>query len=132
LGSALGLLLRIFAYLYELVLSLFLIGLGIVALAGGQHNLRLAMLPWEGADLTRNILILGVAGLVCVLLAGGRMRWIFPLWCLFVLVMMFRGFFASSYSFEDASHFRFAVAITTGALLALVGSLSVLRARRRR
>ncbi len=129
--SALGLLLRIFAYLYELALSLFLLGLGMIALIGGQHTLKLGMLPWENEALTRNILILGAAGLVCVLIAGSRMRWIFPLWCLFVLVMMFRGFFLSSYRFEDASHFRFAVWLTMGALLAFLGGMTVLGGRGR-
>ena len=46
LRSALGLLLRIFAYFFELALSLFLIGLGMVAWVSGPNNLTLGMLPW--------------------------------------------------------------------------------------
>jgi hypothetical protein len=129
LTSALGFLLRLFAYLYQLALSLFLIGLGLVAWASGPTDLNLGMLPWQGAALTRIILALGIVGLACVLLAGSRLRSIFPLWCLFVLIMMIRGFFQSSYSFAGANQFQLAVALTAGALVAFLGSLGVLRRR---
>jgi len=130
LTSALGLLLRLFAYLFELALSLFLIGLGIVAWASGPTDLNLGMLPWQGAALTWIILALGIVGLACVLLAGSRLRWIFPLWCLLVLIMMIRGFFLSSYSFAGANQFQFVVWLTAGGLIAFLGSLGVLRRRR--
>src|SRR6266849_1465632 len=101
-------LLRIFAYLFHLVLCLFLLGLGVVVSASGQNNLKLGMLPWEGAALTRAVLFLGVAGIVCVVLAvTGFARWLFVPWTLFVLIMMIRGFFLSSYSFAGADQFRF-------------------------
>jgi hypothetical protein len=129
LTSALALLLRLFAYLFQLALSLFLIGLGIVAWASGPTELNLGMVPWEGRALTQAILILSMLGLASVLLAGSRLRWIFPLWCLFVLTMMIRGFFLSSYSFASASQFQFAVALTVGALIAFLGSLGVFRRR---
>lgn len=129
LTSALGFLLRVFAYLYQLALSLFLIGLGLVAWASGPTDLNLGMLPWEGAALTRIILALGIVGLACVLLAGSRLRWIFPLWCLFLLTLMIRGFFLSSYSFAGTNEFQFAVWLTAGALIAFLGSLGVLRRR---
>jgi len=129
LSSVLGLLLRIYSYLFELALALFLIGLGIVASASGPSDLNLGMLPWEGAAVRRVILILGILGLACVLLAGSRLRWIFPLWCLFVLVTLIRGFFVSSYTFSGANQFQVAVALTAGALLAFLGSLGVLRGR---
>jgi hypothetical protein len=129
LKNALGLLLRVFDYLFELALSLFLLGLGIVAWASSPANLTIGMLPWEGAALTRALLILGIMGLACVLLAGSRMRWIFPLWCLLVLVIMIRGFFLSSYSFAGADQFQFAVWLTVAALIAFLGSLGVLRRR---
>jgi hypothetical protein len=129
LKNALGLLLRVFAYLFELALSLFLLGLGIVAWASSPANLTIGMLPWEGAALTQALLILGIMGLACVLLAGSRMRWIFPLWCLLVLVIMIRGFFLSSYSFAGADQFQFAVWLTVAAVIAFLGSLGVFRRR---
>ncbi|HEX4595413.1 MAG TPA: hypothetical protein VH157_14115 [Bryobacteraceae bacterium] len=129
LRGALGFLLLVFAWLFELALSLFLIGLGIVAWASGAGNLQLGMFPWEGAALTRILLILGIVGVVGVLLAGSRLRWIFPLWSLFALVMMVRGFFLSSYSFGGAGPFQIAVGLTVGALIAFLGSLGVFRGR---
>jgi hypothetical protein len=129
LTRALGLLLRLFAYLFELVLSLFLLGVGIIAWVSEGTDLNLAMLPWEGATLRRMLPILGVVGIACVLLAQSRLRWIFPIWCLFVLIMMIRGFFLSSYSFAGANQFQFVVWLTAGGLIAFLGSLGVLRRR---
>jgi hypothetical protein len=124
-------LLRIAAYLYHAILSLWLLGLGIVVWSGGQNNLKLGMLPWEGATLTKAILILGVAGLLCVVLAMlGTLRWLFVLWTLVVLVMMFRGFFLSSYAFPDEGQFKFAIWLTAGAFVAFLASLSLFGRRK--
>jgi hypothetical protein len=121
----------VYAYLFHLALSLFLAGVGLIA-ATSQNNLTLGMLPWQGAPLTRAILILGVVGIVCVALAvTGIARWIFPLWTLVVLGMLVRGFFVSSYSFSGAGEFRTAAWLTIGALVAFLASLSVFGRRRR-
>jgi len=126
LRNALLVLLRVCGYIYHLALCLFLLGLGVMGPFSGQNNLKLAMLPWEGAALTRAVIILGVVGIVCVLLAmTGWLRWLFPLWALFVFAMMFRGFFLSSYSFADASQFKFDVWLTAGALIIFLVSLSL-------
>ena len=122
--NAIGLLLRLYAYLYHLVLALFLIGIGLMAVANGK-DLNLGMLPWEGSKVTQGVLVLGVLGLVCVLLAiAGWLRWLFPFWALAVLVLMFRGFFLAPYTFSGADQFRGAVWLTIGALGAFLGSLS--------
>lgn len=124
--NALLLLLRVCGYIYHLILCLFLLGLGILGPASGQNNLKLGMLPWEGAALTRAVTILGAVGIVCILLAiTGKLRWLFPIWALFVFVMMFRGFFLSSYSFADAGQFKFDVWLTAGALVVFLISLSL-------
>jgi len=127
--SALGFVLRVFAYLFELVLSFFLIGLGIVAWVSGSNSLSFGMQFWEGVTLKWIILIAGIVGLASLLVAGSRWRWIFPVWSFLVLVMMVRGFFLSSSSFAGANQFQFAVWLTAGALLAFLGSLGVLRRR---
>jgi hypothetical protein len=106
--------------------------MGIVALTSGK-SLTLGMLPWQDASLTRATLLLGVAGIICVALAvTGLARWLFPLWALFALYMMLRGFFLSTYAFSGAGEFRFAVWLTIGAFVAFVGSLSLLGRRRKR
>ncbi len=102
-----------------------------VAFSSG-HSLTLGMLPWQGATLTSATLMLGLLGIVCVGLAvTGLVRWLFPLWALVALLLILRGFFLSTYAFSSAGEFRFAVALTIAALLALVGSLSVFGRRRR-
>jgi hypothetical protein len=129
--SALLWLLRVYAYLFHLALALFLFGVGIVAFSSGR-SLTLGMLPWEGVTLTWAVLILGLVGIVCVGLAvTGIVRWLFPFWTLFALVMMVRGFFLSGYSFGDAAQFRFDLWLTLGALIAFFGSLSLFGRRRR-
>jgi hypothetical protein len=106
--------------------------MGTVAVASG-HDLTLGMLPWQGASLTRAALLLGLAGVICVALAvTGLARWLFPLWTLFALIMMLRGFFFSTYTFSGPGEFKFAVWLTIGALVALVGSLSLFGRGRKR
>jgi hypothetical protein len=126
-----GLVLRLYSYLYHLVLCLVMLGLGIVAAAGGMHDLHLSMLPWKGAELTHWVLILSIAGLASVLLAiTGVFRYLFPVWCLTVLVLMIRGFFLSQFSYDGPAHFRTVVLLVAGALLAFLSSLQLLRPKR--
>jgi hypothetical protein len=129
--NALLWLLRAYAYGFHLLLGLLLSGMGIVALTSG-HSLTLGMLPWQGPTLASAILMLGVGGVICVALAvTGLARWLFPLWALFALYMMLRGFFLSTYAFSGASEFRFAVWLTIGAFVAFVASLSLFGRRRK-
>ena len=113
--------------LFELAASLVMIALGVVAWMSNPNDLKFPGLPWQGAALTEAMLFLGIIGIACVLLAGGMLRWIFPLWSVLVLVMLVRGFFLSSYSFQGANQFQFAVWLTVGALVAFLGSLEELR-----
>jgi hypothetical protein len=125
-------LLRVYAYLFHLVLGLLLAGMAMVALTSGT-DLTLGMLPWQGASLTRAALLLGLLGIICLALAvTGFARWLFPLWALFALIMMLRGFFLSSYTFSGAGEFKSAVWLTVGALVAFLGSLSLFGRRARR
>lgn len=129
--NALLWLLRFCAYVFHLLLSLFLIGMGVVALAA-HEDLMLGMLPWKGATLTRAVLMLGAAGIVCVVLAvTGAARWLFPLWSLFAFIMLLRGFFLSPYTFAGAVEFRIAVWLTVAAFAAFLASLSLFGRRRR-
>jgi hypothetical protein len=131
LRSALGWLLLIYSFLFHFVLALFLLGLAYVPLSAGAHNLKLGMLPWEGRRLTYWVLTLGVAGLLCVFLAVTRIfRFVFPFWTLLILILMFRGFFLSSYTFSGAAGFRVAAWLVFGAFVAFIGSLSLFRRRR--
>jgi len=78
------------------------------------------------------ILTLSIIGLVSTALAvTGIFRYLFPIWTAVVLWMMLSGYFLSTYTFANADAFRNAVLLTVGALIALLGGLSVLRKKRR-
>ena len=122
---------RIYAYLYHVLLALLLLALGVAALSTGRDNLSLGMLPWEGGRLTQGLLVLGVVGLLCVLLAvTGWLRFLFPLWTLLILVLMIRGFFLSPYTFSGEDEFKEAIWLTVGALVAFLASLSLFARRK--
>ena len=122
------LLVRIYCFLFQLTLALFLTAVGLVTVLSGLNNLHLGMLPWEGAHLTYGVLGLGLGGLVITALAIlGRLKLLFPLWCGAVLVLMFRGFFLSSNTFKGPEQFFGALLLTLGALGAFLGSWTVLR-----
>jgi hypothetical protein len=127
----LGLVLRLYSYVYEFFLSLFLFLVSVVVLVGGTHNLHLPMLPWEGAALTYWVLGLSVLGLLTTILAvTGVFRLAFPFWCLFVLIMMVRGFFLSPFYYTGGSdQFRGAVWLTIGAAGAFLSSLMLFKSR---
>jgi hypothetical protein len=134
LRTVIGWLLRLYSYFFHLILSLFFIGISIVAMSSGKP-LIMKMLPWEGASLNHWALGLGLAGLLCVFLSvSGIFRWIFPLWTLFVFAMMLREFFLTPYDFGGEANFKGAAWLTFGAFGAFLSSLSVLdrRPKRRR
>jgi len=117
---------RAFAYLYETAVSLFLIALSLLAMTSDVNQLRLPMLPWEGATLAHAVLTLGILGIIAVLLAiTGRFRAALPVWALVVLILMVRGWFASSYTFASSSAFYGAASVTAGALLSFLCSFFV-------
>lgn len=122
-------LLRLFSYAYEFLLALFLFLISVVVLIGGKHQLSLPMLPWEGANLTYWLFGLSLTGMVVTALAVlGKLKFLFPAWCLVVLVLMARGFFLSPYYYSDgAGQFRSVVLLFLGALVAFLGGLTLLR-----
>ena len=128
-----GAILLIFSYLYHFLLGLILTAVGSLALASGQNNLNLAMLPWKNEQLTYWVLTLGIGAIVFVLLAVTNLfRWLFPIWCLIVVWLMFRGFFiAGTYTFSGPSNFRSVVWLFIGAIVAFLASLQVYKPRTR-
>jgi uncharacterized membrane protein YdcZ (DUF606 family) len=120
-----GALLRIYSYLYHAALSILLIGLSLVAMESRSHTLKLDMLPWKGKPLTYWLLGAGLCGLFSVLLAAtGRLRALFLLYAVAMFGLMVRGYFLTGYGFSGKDEFRFAVWLTAGALLAIVGAAS--------
>jgi hypothetical protein len=137
-----GALLRIYSYLFHLLLALFLVGLALVVILshsqteGGSDAtlaLKLGMLPWKGGALTYWLLGAGLLGLLSILLAWtGRFRFLFLLYALAAFGMMTRGYFVSDYAFSGKDEFRMASWLTAGALLAIFGAWSQFRKKRRK
>ena len=121
-----GTLLRVLGYIFHVWLSLALLAVGGVAMLSDGANLKVELLPWHGATLSRWMVGLGAAGLLIVVLAMlGKLRGLYTLWCLFALVMLVRGvFFAAGVTFTDADQFRLALLAILIALLAFFGSLT--------
>ena len=110
---------RIYSYFFHALFGLFLLGIALVALLSGTP-LRLEMLPWA-----TNYILLGGAlfGLLSLVLAlTGATRLLFLLWSVVVFVLIAKGFFFSSYSFEGPSGFKTAALLTAGSLAALFGA----------
>src|SRR4051794_14364634 len=124
-----GTILLIYSYIYHFILGLLLTAIACLTLASGQHNLHLTMLPWKGEALTWWVLALGLGAILFVVLAVTRVfRYAFPLWCLFVAIMMVRGFFIQgSYVFSGPSNFRAIAWLTVGAFGAFLASLQLFK-----
>jgi hypothetical protein len=129
---AIAWLLRVFCYIFHTILSLALLALGGVAVFSGAEHMKLETLPWQGAELNRLLIILGLAGLASVILA--LMDWfrlLLPLWSIYVLAMLVKGVFLSpAVSFDGRADFDSWLWLIGGAVLAMIGSFSVLGRRR--
>jgi len=114
---------RIYSYLFHAVLGLFLLGISLVALINGRHNLQIGLLPWEGRALTFWLLFGALAGLASLLLAmRGKLKVLFLIWSLVVVVTLVWGFIFSGYYFTGFGHFMNAVYLILAAILAAIGS----------
>jgi hypothetical protein len=127
-----GILLRLYSYMFHLALSAFLLGIAVIA--GWSHqSLSLGMLPFSEDQMLSRVAILGVAGLLATLLALFRVfRYLFPLWAGLVLYLMVKGFLFSPYQFAGPEAFKMGLWLILGALLAFIGALWVLKSRRGR
>lgn len=120
--EAVKILLRLFSWLFNGLLALFLTAVAGLALASGTPSLELGMLPWTGFTLAWVVFGAGIVGLVSVLLAlASKWRFLFFLWSLGVVVLLVRGYFFSGYHFRPGG-FSTAIGMIVGSLLALLGA----------
>jgi hypothetical protein len=123
---------RLYSYLYHLVLALFLVALASVALIS-SNTLKMPMLPWSGTALTQWLLWGGLAGLLSVILAfTGTFRYLFPIWALVVLAIMVRGYVLTPIPFAGETEFINAMLLLAGAFIAFLASLTLFRIGQRR
>ncbi len=122
---------RLYAYLYHLILALYLLGISTVAYMS-QNTLKLSFLPWTGQSLFPWLIGGAIIGIISIVLAvTGIFRYLFPFWAFVVLAMLVRGFLIQSYSFESRDEFTLIMWIIVGALLAFLASLTLFSSRRR-
>ena len=122
-------LVRFFSFLFHGLLALFLFLLSGFALASGSPNLRLEMLPWTGSTLIYVVLFSSLAGLASVILAmGSKLRALFFVWSLVVVVMMIKGYIFSRYHFAPGG-FRMALYLIAASLVSLAGAWFQLQRR---
>jgi hypothetical protein len=125
-------LLRVYSYLFHLGLSIFLMGMAIVAMLS-SNRLRLEMLPWQGDDLAQWLLWGNAAGILSIILAvTGIFRYLFPLWTMIVLVVMVRGYLLQPYSFGGRDQFYSTLWLIGGAFVAFLASLTLFGRKKRR
>jgi len=129
---AIAWLLRVFCYLFHTILSLAMLALGVLAVQSNVTDMKLETLPWQGLQLNHWLVGLGIAGLLSVLLAlTGWLRFLLPLWSIYVLGMLVKGVFLSpAVSFDGPHDFHNWLWLIAGAVLALIGSFTLLNGRR--
>ena len=116
--------LRGYSYVFEGVLSLMAIGVGSLAALSTNASLHIGWLPFDQQRLTGWLLGLGIAGLLCVLLAVlGRLRILLFLFALAVAVILIKGWFLGTYTFAGPADAKSAAYLAAGSLLAAVGSI---------
>ncbi len=120
--AALKTLVRIFSYLFHLVLTLFLLAVAGLAMASPTIFVRLDMLPWTGSALVVWLLFGSLFGLLSVVLAmAGKLRGLFLLWALAVLVLLVKGYIFGGYHFAPGGA-RLAVGLLGASLVAFTGA----------
>jgi len=129
---AIAWLLRVFCYLFHTMISAALLALGVVGIASDAQHMKVQTLPWQGTELTHWLVGLGLAGLLSVALAvTGKLRFLLPLWSVYVLGVLLKGvFLTSTVSFDGRSDFHNWLLLISGAVLALIGSFTIFGHRR--
>jgi hypothetical protein len=123
-----SILLRVYSYLYHAVLSLLLLGMGLIAKLSNSSTFTLEMLPWKGQELINYVLWGGAFGLLSVLLAiTGIFRFLIPIWAAIVVWFMVQGFILRAYNFDSADHFYWVLFLIAGAIGAFLSALTVFK-----
>lgn len=121
--SILGAIVRVYSYLFHLVLSLFVLAIAFVTLTSGANTLQMEMLPWKNTALLYWLLALGLVGIMAVVLAVTRkLPILFLIWSVVVFVLLVRGYIFSPYTFNGVADFSMILLLLLGALLACIGA----------
>ena len=126
----LGAILRAFSYIYHALICAVLLALSLVTYASENYNLKQDLLPWTGKELFYWMLGLGLLGSLAIVLSlVGKVRVLFPLWALVVVIGLVRGLILGGMRFANATDFYYALCFLAAGLIALAGAWSAFRKR---
>jgi hypothetical protein len=121
--------LRFYSYVFQLIISLGALGVGLVAAMSENTTFQFEFLPWSGKELQNWLIALGLIGAASVVLAfRGKLKFLFLAWTMVVTALVARGIFLSGYRFDGEADFQWALAFLVGVLATVLGAWS--RARR--
>jgi hypothetical protein len=122
--------LRVYSFVFHLTLSVFLLGVAVIAYRANEPR-NLGMLPFDEDYLVRDTALLGVIGVICTMLAITRyFKFIFVIWSLVIVYLMVREFFIGPYAFHGMHDVRGAAWLTFGAVGAFFGAAWGMKMRR--
>lgn len=117
-------LIRFFSFLFLTPLTLFLLAIGLFALAQGVNNLNIDMLPWTGKSLNNWLTGLSAAGLFSIYLAlRKKLRILYVFYALAVLYLSVNAVFLSGHRFDGLRDFQWGIAFVAGCFLAAIGAI---------
>jgi len=117
--------LRFYSYVFQLLVSLGALGVGLVAAMSENTTFQFEFLPWSPKELQNWLLVLGAIGVATVVLAfKGKMKFLFLAWTLVVTGLVVRGIFFSSYRFDGEADFQWALGFLVGVLATVLGAWS--------
>lgn len=122
---AIGMLLRFFVFVFNLLLSLGLFFLALVVMPSGKHNIDLSAVPLKGSKLTYTLLIGSICGFVAIVLAlrrGKAARFPMLAWNLLVTGLLLATPLRGPFSFEGREQALTWIYVITGSVAALWGS----------
>ena len=108
-------LLRLYSYVFQFLVSLILLALGIVASLSDNTALEISLMPWSGKELRMYLLILGALGVLATVLAfKGSLRLLFVMWTLGTTILLARGIFISGHQFAGEDDFKWTLLLLAG------------------
>lgn len=125
--------LRLFSYVFSGGLGLFQMGLALVAMLSGEHNLKLDLYPFQGKDLTHFLLALGGASVLGTWggIKGNALRFLLPITGALQSWFLVKNQMMGPQAFDGLLNWETSVSAAGGSLLSLVGSVLQLAKRKR-
>jgi hypothetical protein len=127
-----GLVLRLFAFVFNLALALWLFLLALLVLASGRHNIQLSPVPLTGKNLTLAVLIGAIYAFVAMVLAlrqGRGVRLPMLAWNVLVAVLLLITPARPGFNFQGPDHVSWGLYLGGAAVVAVLGAWVQWRAK---